>query len=75
MNVGMAGLGNLVLAIPALRWVILLSGTLYLLWMAHKLWRTRELAEADESRLNIGFVQGVAIQLLNIKAWMFKTSL
>ncbi len=75
MNVGMAGLGNLVLAIPALRWVILLSGTLYLLWMAHKLWRTIELAEADESRLNIGFVQGVAIQLLNIKAWMFKTSL
>jgi threonine/homoserine/homoserine lactone efflux protein len=27
----MAGLGNLVLAVPALRWVILLGGTLYLL--------------------------------------------
>ena len=71
----MAGLGNLVLAVPALRWVILLGGTLYLLWLASKLWRTREMATADESRLQITFFQGVALQFLNIKAWMLALSL
>ena len=71
----MAGLGNLVLAVPALRWVILLGGTLYLLWLASKLWRTREMATADESRLQITFLQGVALQFLNIKAWMLALSL
>jgi threonine/homoserine/homoserine lactone efflux protein len=71
----MAGLGNLVLALPALRWVILLGGTLYLLWMARQLWRSREMAKADERRLRITFFQGVAIQFLNIKAWMLALSL
>ena len=71
----MAGLGNLVLALPALRWVILLGGTLYLLWMARQLWRVREMAKADESRMRITFFQGVAIQFLNIKAWMLALSL
>jgi threonine/homoserine/homoserine lactone efflux protein len=71
----MAGLGNLVLAAPALRWVILLGGTLYLFWLASKLWRTREMASADERRLNVTFFQGVALQFLNIKAWMLALSL
>jgi threonine/homoserine/homoserine lactone efflux protein len=71
----MAGLGNLVLAVPALRWVILLGGTLYLLWLASKLWRTREMATADESQLQVTFFQGVVLQFLNIKAWMLALSL
>ena len=71
----MAGLGNLVMAVPALRWVILLGGTLYLLWMARQLWRSREMAKADERRLRITFFQGVAIQFLNIKAWMLAITL
>jgi threonine/homoserine/homoserine lactone efflux protein len=71
----MAGLGNLVLAVPALRWVILLGGTLYLLWLASKLWRTREMATANESQLQVTFFQGVALQFLNIKAWMLALSL
>ncbi len=71
----MAGLGNLVLAVPLLRWVILLGGTIYLLWMAHRMWQTRVMATADESRLNISFLEGAAIQFLNIKAWMLALSL
>jgi threonine/homoserine/homoserine lactone efflux protein len=71
----MAGLGNLVMAVPALRWVILLGGTLYLLWMARQLWRAREMAKADQSRMRITFFQGFAIQFLNIKAWMLALSL
>ena len=71
----MAGLGHLVLAIPALRWVITISGTLYLLWMASRLWCTRELSNANEDRLTITFFQGVGVQFLNIKAWMLALSI
>ena len=71
----MAGLGHLVLAIPALRWVITISGTLYLLWMAYRLWGTRELSNANEDRLTITFFQGVSVQFLNIKAWMLALSI
>lgn len=71
----MAGLGHLVLAIPALRWVITISGTLYLLWMASRLWCTRELSNANEARLTITFFQGVGVQFLNIKAWMLALSI
>ncbi len=71
----MAGLGHLVLAIPALRWVITISGTLYLLWMAYRLWGTRELSNANEARLTITFFQGVGVQFLNIKAWMLALSI
>lgn len=71
----MAGLGHLVLAIPALRWVIIISGTLYLLWMAYRLWGTRELSNANEARLTITFFQGVGVQFLNIKAWMLALSI
>lgn len=71
----MVGVGQLVLAIPALRLLILLGGTSYLLWLAFKLWGASQLAEADSKRLNITFFQGVAVQFLNIKAWMMALSL
>ena len=75
LSLCMAGLGHLVLAIPALRWVITISGTLYLLWMAYRLWGTRELSNANEDRLTITFFQGVGVQFLNIKAWMLALSI
>jgi threonine/homoserine/homoserine lactone efflux protein len=78
LSLCMAGLGHLVLALPALRWVIMTGGTLYLLWMAYRLWGTRELVKANdkanENRLQITFLQGVSIQFLNIKAWMLALS-
>ena len=63
------------MAVPALRWAILLGGTVYLLWLAHRLWGSRSLAQADASRLNVGFWQGVGLQFLNIKAWMLALSI
>ena len=75
LGICMAGLGHLVLAIPALRWVITLSGTLYLMWMAYRLWGTQELSQANEDRLTITFFQGVGVQFLNIKAWMLALSI
>jgi threonine/homoserine/homoserine lactone efflux protein len=75
LSLCLAGLGQLVLAVPALRWVIMAGGTTYLLWLAFRLWGTREMASANAARLNITFAQGVGVQFLNIKAWMLALSL
>ena len=71
----MAGVGNLVLAWPMLRFVILAGGAAYLVWLAWRLSGTRELLQADTQRLQIGFWQGVGLQFLNTKAWMLALSL
>jgi threonine/homoserine/homoserine lactone efflux protein len=68
------GLGALVVAVPLLRWGILLGGISYLLWLAGKLSGSRVLAQADAARLNVSFLQGVMLQFLNIKAWMLALS-
>jgi threonine/homoserine/homoserine lactone efflux protein len=65
-----AGLGSLVVAVPLLRWGILAFGMGYLLWLALRLARSTHLTEADASRLDVTFLQGVMLQFLNIKAWM-----
>ncbi len=70
-----AGVGSLVVAVPALRWAILLGGTAYLLWLARRLWGSRSLSSADPARLNVTFWQGVGLQFLNIKAWMLALSI
>jgi len=62
----MAGVGNLVLTWPMLRFVILAGGAAYLVWLAWRLSGTRELLQADTQRLQIGFWQGVGLQFLNI---------
>jgi len=69
------GLGALVLAMPALNLVVRTLGIGYLLWMAWRLAGARTLAQADGSRLNVTFWQGVAMQFVNIKAWMLALAL
>lgn len=64
------GLGALLLAIPLLGLAIKLIGVVYLLWLASKIARSRQLNEADAERMNVGFWQGAALQFVNIKAWM-----
>jgi threonine/homoserine/homoserine lactone efflux protein len=68
------GLGGLILAVPALVWLVKGVGVAYLLWLAFKLAQSGALAQADESRLNVTFFQGAALQFVNIKAWMFALS-
>jgi threonine/homoserine/homoserine lactone efflux protein len=70
-----AGAGSLILALPALRWGILGAGIGYLLWLAARLANSRQLAQVDASRLQLSFGQGVAMQFLNIKAWMLALSI
>ena len=64
------GLGGLVVTFPPLRWGIVTLGTGYLLWLASRLWHSGSLQQADSAKLHVGFVQGVGLQFLNIKAWM-----
>ena len=64
------GLGALVLAIPLLAWAVKGVGVVYLLWLAAKIARSRQLSETDAQRLCVTFWQGAALQFVNIKAWM-----
>ena len=63
------GVGALVLALPWLGWGIKLIGAAYLLWLAYRLAQTKTMGQAD-SAMVVGFWQGVALQFVNIKAWM-----
>ena len=69
------GLGSLVMAVPGLRWAIVLGGVGYLLWLARRLWGSGQLGSAAAARLGVSFVQGVLLQFLNIKAWMLALSI
>jgi threonine/homoserine/homoserine lactone efflux protein len=64
------GLGALVISVPALRWGVKGLGLAYMLWLAWRLAQAASLGQVDQRRLNVGFVQGVGLQFLNIKAWM-----
>lgn len=64
------GLGALIEAQPALRGALKWGGLAYLLWLAARLARSGSLGQADESRLQVSYAQGVALQFVNIKAWM-----
>lgn len=64
------GLGALLQAAPVLHGVIKALGLAYMLWLAWKLARTERLGQAASDGLRVGFAQGVALQFVNIKAWM-----
>lgn len=64
-----AGVGTAVLAQPLLRLVILWGGVTYLLWLAWRLLRASTVPQAAAS-LQVTFARGVALQFLNLKAWM-----
>ena len=63
------GLGALLQTAPVLRGMIKAFGLAYMLWLAWKLAHTTRMAEADGG-LRVGFLQGVMLQFVNIKAWM-----
>jgi threonine/homoserine/homoserine lactone efflux protein len=69
----MAGLGALVVALPALGEAVRWVGVAYMLWLAMRLW-SRQAAPVDaDDRLagfDVGFARGVALQFVNGKAWL-----
>lgn len=64
------GVGGLLLAVPLLGLVVKAVGVGYLLWLAFKLAQRRASGPAAASRTDVTFWQGVALQFVNIKAWM-----
>ena len=64
------GLGALVVAAPLLNWSLKALGVAYLWWLAWRLARSSPQAGGPGAALQVGFVQGMALQFLNIKAWM-----
>ncbi len=69
------GLGALLVNAPPLRLAVQLIGVAYLLWLAWRLSRSTGMAQADTSRMTIGFWSGVGLQFVNIKAWMLALTL
>ncbi len=69
------GLGALVLAVPMLRLAVKAFGIAYLVWLAWRLARSSTLGQAAGDRLQVTFAQGVALQFVNIKAWMLALAL
>jgi threonine/homoserine/homoserine lactone efflux protein len=65
-----AGLGAALQALPGLRGALKLAGLAYMLWLAWKLARSATLPGAAAGQLDVGFVQGVALQFVNVKAWL-----
>lgn len=65
-----AGLGAVVTAAPALSGALKAVGLAYMLVLAWRLARSSTLAQTDGARLSVGFAQGVALQFVNVKAWM-----
>jgi threonine/homoserine/homoserine lactone efflux protein len=64
------GIGALVAEIPSIRLGIKILGCAYLIWLALKLCKSKQLHEVNPTRLNMGFTKGVFIQFLNIKVWL-----
>jgi len=64
------GLGALLLTVPLMALAVKVIGVAYLLWLASRIARSRQLSEADAEKMNVGFWQGAALQFVNIKAWM-----
>lgn len=63
------GLGGLVQAEPALRGLLKWGGLALMLWLAWGLAQRRSLGEAAGS-FDVGFGRGVALQFVNVKAWL-----
>lgn len=64
-----AGLGAVFAVEPRLQLVLKIVGTLYLLWLAARLWKAASVQDATLAR-PIGFLQAAAFQFVNPKAWL-----
>lgn len=64
-----AGLGAIFALEPRIQIGLKLMGTLYLLWLAFKLWRAAAPSDAPMAK-PIGFLQAAAFQFVNPKAWL-----
>lgn len=67
------GLGALMVAVPALRVVLLIVASAWILWMAWKLWHAKP-ARVHSTDRPFTFVRAVLFQWVNPKIWAVATS-
>lgn len=68
-----AGLGALFVLIPEIQTALKLAGSVYMVWLAGRLWRAGELYAATTAR-PIGFGEALIFQFVNPKAWIMATT-
>lgn len=68
-----AGLGALFALVPELQALLKLTGSLYMLWLARRLWLTGALHAASANR-SIGYGEALAFQFMNPKTWIMATT-
>ena len=64
------GVTAALLAVPVLRWVLLVGATGYILWLAYHLARARPLAEQSAADRRPSLVDGLVLGVINPKAWI-----
>ncbi len=64
------GVGAMLAAAPSLRWALTATGSGYLLWLAWRLAQAHAWQSPHAHGLRVGFAQGVALQFVNVKAWL-----
>jgi threonine/homoserine/homoserine lactone efflux protein len=67
------GLGSLIEAFPTLRTVLMIIASLWILWMALKLWHAKPAQTSDTDR-PFTFIQAILFQWVNPKIWAVATS-
>jgi threonine/homoserine/homoserine lactone efflux protein len=65
-----AGLGLVLTALPGIELVMKLVGSAYLLYLAYRIARSRDLERGRVAR-PLGVLQAAAFQAINPKAWIF----
>jgi threonine/homoserine/homoserine lactone efflux protein len=69
------GLGAVISVVPTLRWAVTAAGVAYLLLLAYRLAFRTAAARSGSDAPDVGFLAGVGLQLVNIKAWMLTLTL
>lgn len=63
------GMSAVLLEQPSMRRALVIAGAIYLLWLAQRIFRSGNLHITRQTQI-IGFGGSVALQFLNIKAWL-----
>ena len=68
------GITAVLLAVPALRWALVIVGTAYILWLAYHLATAPPLTEQTRAERHPRLVDGLILGVINPKAWIAITA-
>jgi threonine/homoserine/homoserine lactone efflux protein len=69
------GITAVLLAVPALRWALVIVGTAYILWLAYHLATAPPLSEQTRAERHPRFIDGLILGVINPKAWIAITAI